>query len=68
MRAKLANLNHSAVPFLSRAAVNLCWYYYTCVDCSTSRMLTMGIVSNSELKSIVSINNNANIHSSKRQV
>ena len=26
MRAKLANLNHCAVPFLSRAAVNLSWY------------------------------------------
>ena len=29
MRAKLANLNHCAVPFLSRAAANLCWYYNT---------------------------------------
>ena len=28
MRADLANLNHYAVPLLSRAAVNLCWYYY----------------------------------------
>ena len=26
MRAKIANLNHCAVLFLSRAA-NLCWYY-----------------------------------------
>ena len=26
MRAKLANLNDCAVSFLSRAAVNLCWY------------------------------------------
>ena len=26
MRAKLANLNHGAVPFLSQAAANLCWY------------------------------------------
>ena len=26
MCAKLANLYHCAVPFLSRAAVNLCWY------------------------------------------
>ena len=26
MRAKLTNLNHCAVPFLSRAAVNLSWY------------------------------------------
>ena len=29
MRAKLANLNDCAVPFLSSAADNLCWYYYT---------------------------------------
>ena len=29
MRAELSNLNHSAVSFLSRVAVNLCWYYYT---------------------------------------
>ena len=28
MRAELANLDDCAVPFLSRAAVNLCWYYY----------------------------------------
>ena len=27
MRAQLANLNHRAEPFSSRAAVNLCWYY-----------------------------------------
>ena len=26
MRAEIANLNHCAVPFLSHAAVNLCWY------------------------------------------
>ena len=26
MRAELANLNHCAVPFSSRAAVNLSWY------------------------------------------
>ena len=26
MRAELANLNHCAVPFLSRANVNLSWY------------------------------------------
>ena len=26
IRAELANLNHCAVPFLSRAAVNLSWY------------------------------------------
>ena len=29
MRAKLANPNHCAVPFLSRAGANLCWYYYS---------------------------------------
>ena len=29
LRAKLANLNHCAVPFLSRAIANLCWYSYT---------------------------------------
>ena len=29
MRAELANLNDCAVPFLSRAAVNLWWYHYT---------------------------------------
>ena len=29
MRAKLANLNHCAVPFLSRAVVSLCWCFYT---------------------------------------
>ena len=28
MRAELANLHHCEVPFLSRAAVNLCWYDY----------------------------------------
>ena len=28
MRAELANLNHCAVSLLSRAAANLCWYYY----------------------------------------
>ena len=27
MRAKTDNINHCAVPLLSRAAVNLCWYY-----------------------------------------
>ena len=30
MRAELASLNHCAVPFLSRAAVNLIWYDSTC--------------------------------------
>ena len=29
MRAELASLNHCAVPFLSRTAVNLSWYYST---------------------------------------
>ena len=28
MRAELANLNHYAAPFLSRADANLRWYYY----------------------------------------
>ena len=27
MRAELANLNHCAVLFLSRAAANFCWYH-----------------------------------------
>ena len=27
MRAEIANLNNCAVPFSSRAAANLCWYY-----------------------------------------
>ena len=48
MRAELANINHCAVPFLSRAAVNLSWYdstyiiiiyiiymvYAACTECS----------------------------------
>ena len=29
MRAKLANLNDCAVPFLSRVDANLSWYNYT---------------------------------------
>ena len=29
MRAELTGLSHCAVPFLSRTAANLCWYYYT---------------------------------------
>ena len=37
MRAKLANLNDCAVPFLSRAAANLCWYYYTCITVLVSQ-------------------------------
>ena len=31
MRGNLASLNHCAVPLLSRAAVNLCWYYYSSI-------------------------------------
>ena len=27
MHAELASLNHCAVPFISRADANLCWYY-----------------------------------------
>ena len=40
MSSKLANLNNCAVPFLSRAAVNLRWYYY--ISYSTRR-LSFGI-------------------------
>ena len=29
MRVQLANLNHCAVPFLSRAVANLSWYDYS---------------------------------------
>ena len=29
MRAKLVDINHCSVLFLSRAAANLWWYYYT---------------------------------------
>ena len=33
MRSELDNLNHCAVPFLSRAAAYLCWsYIISCVD------------------------------------
>ena len=41
MRAELAGLNHCAVPFLSRAAANLCWYYYT-LHLNVIRMSTDG--------------------------
>ena len=34
MRAESANLNHCAVPFLSRAAVNLSWYDRTYRYCT----------------------------------
>ena len=33
MRAKFANTNDCAVPFLSRAATNLCWYYISFIKC-----------------------------------
>ena len=29
MCADLTTVSHCAVPFLSRAPINLCWYYYT---------------------------------------
>ena len=29
MHTELASLNHCAVPFLSRAAAYLCWYFYS---------------------------------------
>ena len=35
MRAELANLNNCAVPFLSRAAVNLSWYHSTLITTTT---------------------------------
>ena len=35
MRAELANLNDCAVPFLSRAAVNLSWYDIISIYIST---------------------------------
>ena len=50
MRTELANLNHCAVPFLSRAAVNLSWYYYTMyVDCRSNNInernfLTLSVI------------------------
>ena len=36
MRAELANLNHCAVPFLSRTDVNLSCYDSTCICMATS--------------------------------
>ena len=39
MRAKLANLNHCEVPFLSRAAVNLSWYDTTVKGATGSHQL-----------------------------
>ena len=32
MREELSGLNHCAVPFLSRAVADLCWYYYIAYD------------------------------------
>ena len=42
MRAKLANLNHCAVPFLRCAAANLCWYYYYVIYMSFYIISTLG--------------------------
>ena len=39
MCAELANLNDCAVPFLSRAVVNLFWYYYISV-CTIASLKT----------------------------
>ena len=44
MHAELANLNHCAVPFLSRAAVNLTWY-----DCSIWTLYNIKLQVESEL-------------------
>ena len=33
---KLAHINNRAVPFLSRAAANLCWYQCILIICYTS--------------------------------
>ena len=41
MRADFADLSHCAVPFLSRAADNLYWYYCTHSTCRQS-FLTHG--------------------------
>ena len=38
MRAELGNLNHCAVPFLSRADVNLSWYDSSSKKCVYSRV------------------------------
>ena len=37
MLAKLANLNHCAVPFLGRVAAYLCWYYSTGIETCMAR-------------------------------
>ena len=46
MRAELANLNHCAVLFLSRAAINLSWYnssdtWLSCIALSSMRCLKL---------------------------
>ena len=47
MRAKLANLNHCAVPFLSRADANLYWFSASMgvlpVQCSFIKALLMSV-------------------------
>ena len=44
MRATLANLNHCAVPFLSRDTVNLCWYHYTYMNTALHGHFTTGLI------------------------
>ena len=44
MRAEVSNLNHCAVPFLSRAAVNLNWYDYNEYFVLIYRLLVLGNV------------------------
>ena len=41
MRAELANLNPFAVPFLSRAAVNLSWYDTKLYAIITARLVKL---------------------------
>ena len=45
MHAELANLNHCAVSFLSRAAVNLCWYYYSIYKVYCAKYIIYGTYS-----------------------
>ena len=54
MRAKFANLNYCAVPFLSRAAVNLSWYYYILYD-NIMIVLELGFCEDSENRLHLSI-------------
>ena len=49
MRAKLANLNDCALPFLRRAAANLCWYNYTSNLISNQVKLLRRKVTNSQV-------------------